>query len=108
MRETKKKIHFAWWVLLGLAIIIGIARGGINNAGGLFLTPVSEDLGIGMGQLTLYLSIASITTMIFLPIAGKMMAKYDIRLLLIVSIILQAGSFAMFGLMNSVWGWYLL
>ena len=108
MQETKKKIHFAWWVLLGLAIIIGIARGGINNAGGLFLTPVSEDLGIGMGQLTLYLSIASIVTMIFLPIAGKMMAKYDIRLLLIVSIILQAGSFAMFGLMNSVWGWYWL
>ncbi|WP_042348049.1 MFS transporter [Bacillus massiliigorillae] len=105
--KQKKKIHFAWWVLLGLSIMIGLARGGINNAGGLFLTPVTQDLGIEMGTLTLYFSISSIVTMIFLPIAGKMMAKYDIRSLLIGGIILQAGSFAMFGLMNSVWGWYI-
>lgn len=105
--DKKKKIHFAWWVLLGLSIMIGLARGGINNAGGLFLTPVTQDLGIGMGSLTLYFSISSIATMIFLPLAGKMMAKYDIRALLIAAIILQAGSFAMFGFMNSVWGWYI-
>ncbi|WP_233879872.1 MFS transporter [Virgibacillus halodenitrificans] len=108
MRGTKGKIHFAWWVLLGLSIMIGLARGGINNAGGLFLSPVSQDLGIGIGNLSIYLSISSIVTMLFLPLAGKMMAKYDIRGLLIVAIILQAGSFALFGLMDSVWGWYVL
>lgn len=108
MEKQKRKVHFAWWVLVGLAIVVGIARGGINSAGGLFLAPVSKDLDIGMGQLTLYLSIASIVTMLFLPLAGKMIAKYDIRLVLITSIVLQAGSFALFGLMNSVWGWYLL
>ncbi|WP_019241796.1 MULTISPECIES: MFS transporter [Bacillus] len=107
MNTTKKKIHFAWWVLLGLSIMIGLARGGINNAGGLFLTPVSNDLDISIGALSIYFSLSSIATMIFLPIAGKMMAKYDIRLLLIAGIILQAGSFAIFGLMNSVWGWYI-
>lgn len=103
----KKKIHYAWWILVGLAIMVGVAKGGIMNAGGLFLTPVTEDLGMGVGSLSLYFSISAIITMIFLPIAGKMMAKYDIRMLLIVAVILQAGSFAMFGLMNSVWGWYL-
>lgn len=107
MSEKKKKIHYAWWILLGLVIMVGLAKGGIMTAGGLFLAPVTKDLGIGMGSLTLYFSISSIVTMIFLPIAGKMMAKYNIRTLLVVSIILQAGSFAMFGLMNSVWGWYL-
>lgn len=105
--SKKKKIHFAWWLLAGLAIMVGIAKGGIMTAGGLFLTPVTEDLGIGMGSLSLYFSISSIVTMIFLPIAGKMMAKYDIRTILVIGVILQAGSFAMFGLMNSVWGWYL-
>lgn len=107
MSEKKKKIHYAWWILLGLIIMVGFAKGGIMTAGGLFLTPVTEDLGIGMGNLTLYFSISSIVTMIFLPIAGKMMAKYNIRTLLVISVILQAGSFAMFGFMNSVWGWYL-
>ena len=108
MQQKKKKIHFAWWVLLGLAIMMGVARGGINNAASLFLTPVSEDLGVGMGQLTLYLSVSSIAMMVFLPFAGKIMGKYDIRMVLIVSILLQGGAFALFGTMNSVWGWYLL
>ncbi|MBO0588140.1 MFS transporter [Sporosarcina sp. E16_8] len=104
---NKKKIHFGWWVLIGISLMLAFTRGGINSSGALFLTPVSEDLDIGMGSLTLYFSVSSIVTMLFLPIAGKMMAKYDIRLLLIAGVILQAGSFAMFGLMTSVWGWYL-
>jgi len=107
MSKQKKKIHYAWWVLLGIALMVGLARGGVMSAGGLFLSPVTEDLGIGMGSLSLYFSISAIITMIFLPFAGKLMAKFNIRAILIVGVILQAGSFAMFGLMNSVWGWYL-
>lgn len=107
MNHNKKKFHFAWLLLAGLALMVGVAKSGVMTAGGLFLTPVTEDLGIGMGSLSLYFSISSIVTMIFLPIAGKMMGKFDIRVLLIGGVILQAGSFAMFGFMNSVWGWYL-
>lgn len=107
MSENKKKIHYAWWILVGLCLIVGLGKGGLNNSSGLFLNPISKDLGIGMGNLSLYFSVSAIVTMIFLPIGGKLMAKYDTRLLLTVAIILQAGAFAMFGLMNSVWGWYL-
>lgn len=60
-----------------------------------------------MGKLNLYFSVAGVVTLLFLPFAGKIMAKYDIRLILIVAIILQAGAFAIFGLMKSVWGWYI-
>ncbi|MBP2001661.1 MFS family permease [Paenibacillus shirakamiensis] len=108
MSQNKKKIHFAWWLLLGVALMAGLAKGGINGIGGLFLAPVTKDLGIGVGSLSLYFSISSIVTMIFLPIAGKIMAKYNIKVVLIIGIILQAGSFGLFGLMNSVWGWYIL
>lgn len=108
MKQNKSKIHYAWWILLGLCIIVGLGKGGLNNSAGLFLTPITKDLGIGMGNLSLYFSISAIVTMIFLPIGGKLMAKYDTRLILIVGIILQAGSFALFGLMSSVWGWYTL
>lgn len=86
--------------------MVGLGKG-INNAAGLFLTPVSKDIGVGMGNLTLYLSVSAIVTMIFLPIGGKLMNKFDTKLLLTAAIILQAGSYAVFGLMNSVWGWYI-
>lgn len=106
MGTTKRKLHFAWLVLIGLCIMVGLGKG-INNAAGLFLTPVSKDIGVGMGNLTLYLSVSAIVTMIFLPIGGKLMNKFDTKLLLTAAIILQAGSYAVFGLMNSVWGWYI-
>ncbi|RUS47402.1 MFS transporter [Cohnella sp. AR92] len=108
MNQPKKKIHYAWWILVGLCIIVGLGKGGLNNSASLFLTPITEELGIGMGNLTLYFSVSAIVTMIFLPFGGKLMAKYDTRLVLIVGILLQAGAFATFGLMHSVWGWYLL
>ncbi|WP_317843070.1 MFS transporter [Ornithinibacillus gellani] len=107
MGQTKNKIHFAWFVLIGLCITVGLGKAALNNTAGLFITPISEDLGIGVGNLTLYLSISAVVTMFFLPIGGKIMAKYDARIVLTVAIILQAGSYAAFGLMNSVWGWYI-
>lgn len=108
MEKTKGKIHYAWWILVGLCVMVGLGKGVLNNSAGLYLPPVAKDLHIGMGSLTLYLSISSVVTLIFLPIGGKMLAKYNTRMLLTVAIILQAGAFAAFGLMRSVWGWYIL
>ncbi len=88
--------------------MVGLGKGALNNTAGLFISPVAKDLGVGIGNLTLYLSISSIVTLFFLPIGGKLMAKYNIKGLLIVAILLQAGSFAAFGLMSSIWGWYIL
>ncbi|MVP00673.1 MFS transporter [Paenibacillus lutrae] len=108
MNQNKRKIHYAWWILLGLCIMVGLGKGSLNNSAGLFLKQVSTDLGVGIGSLSLYFSVSAIVTMVFLPIGGKLMAKYDTRLILIAAIILQAGAFALFGLMSSVWGWYVL
>ncbi|MFS0841054.1 MFS transporter [Paenibacillus sp. 1P03SA] len=108
MSQNKGKIHYAWWILLGLCIMVGLGKGTLNNSAGLFLAQVSKDLGVGMGSLSLYFSVSAIVTMVFLPIGGKLLAKYDTRTLLSGAIILQAGAFALFGLMSSVWGWYIL
>ncbi|WP_413377231.1 MFS transporter [Alkalihalobacillus sp. 1P02AB] len=108
MSVNKSKFHYAWWILIALCIIVGLGKGGLNNSAGLFLSPVTQELGIGMGNLTLYFSVSAVVTMLFLPIGGKLMAKYDTRFILIIGIIFQAGAFALFGLMSSVWGWYIL
>lgn len=107
MTTAKKKIHYAWWTLVALCIIVGLAKGALTGSAGLFLPGATKELDILTGNLTLYFSISSIVTMIFLPIGGKILAKYDIRSVLIIAIILQAGSFVAFGFSNSVWGWYI-
>lgn len=104
----KNKFHYAWIILIALSIIVGIGKGALNNSAGLFLPGVTEELGVGMGKLTLYFSVSAVVTMLFLPIGGKLMARYDMRYIIVAGIILQAGAFALFGIMKSVWGWYLL
>lgn len=103
-----KKLHYAWIILLGVILIRGFAGGGINLTSGLFLSPVSNDIGVGIGTLSLYLSITSIVTVLWLPVAGKIVNKYDIRVIAVIGAILQALSFVALGFMNSVYGWYVL
>lgn len=110
MNKVKRRggIHYAWWILVAVSIIVGLGKGALNNTAGLFIPAVTEDLGFSVGQFTLYFSVAALVTLVFLPIGGKIMAKYDARQVVIGAIILQAGGVALFGLMSHVWGWYLL
>lgn len=104
----KRKLHYAWIILLAVILIRGFAGGGINTTSGLFLAPVSEEIGVGVGTLSIYLSITSIVLVLFLPLAGKLIHRFDIRMLAVAGAFLQALSFAAFGFLNSVYGWYLL
>lgn len=106
MRE--KRGYPAWRVLLGVILVRGASGGGINMTSSLFLLPVSQELGVGIGSLSISFSISSIAMVLFLPVAGKLMHRYDARLLAALGALLQAGSFAALGLMKSVYGWYAL
>lgn len=106
---TKRKtIHYAWVILLAVSLIRGIAGPGINASSGLFLLPVSTELGIGVGQLSLYLSVSSIAMLLFLPAAGKLFNRYDVKTMVLAGAVLQAGGFFLLGFMNHVWAWYLI
>lgn len=112
MAKSKRKIHYAWWTLVALCIMVGVGKGALNNSAGLFIPGITAPtsaggLGVSTGNLMIYFSIASIVTMIFLPFGGKILAKYDTRIVLITAMILQAGAFIAFGFSNSVWGWYI-
>lgn len=103
----KGKLHYAWLILLGAILIRGFA-GGINIVSALFLPPVAAELGVGIGNLSIYFSVTSIVMVLWLPIAGKLMNRYDIRIMVLAGALLQTLAFAGFGLMNRVYGWYLL
>ena len=104
----KKRQTQALLVLAGIILIRGFASGAINMTASLFLTPVSQELGMGIGTLSVYFSIMSVVIVLWLPLAGKLINRYPVRILVPVSAALQALSFAGFGLLTHVLGWYLL
>lgn len=107
MSKTKK-FHYAFVILIAVSLIRGFSGPAINASSGLFLTPVSNDLGIGIGQLSLYLSISSIATFLFLPLGGTLLNKVNVKWLAAGGVLLQAVAFIALGWMRSVWGWYIL
>lgn len=52
------------------------------------MTPVMADLGFGAGEFMIYFSISAAGTFVFLSIAGKLMEKHGIRLLLAAALVL--------------------
>lgn len=104
----RKRQTQALLVLTGIILTRGFAAGGINMTASLFLAPVSQEIGVGIGTLSLYFSIMSVVTVLWLPYAGKLINRYPVRILVLISAALQGLSFAGFGLMNHVLGWYLL
>lgn len=107
-KKIRNQMHYAWVILLAVSLIRGVAGPGINGSSGVFLSPVSAELGVGVGQLSLYLSVSSIATLLWLPMAGKLFHKYGVKTMVLAGALLQAGAFTMLGVMNNVWAWYLL
>lgn len=103
-----RRLHYAWIILLGVILVRGFAGGGINTTSGLFLAPVAADIGVGIGTLSIYFSIISIATVLFLPTAGRIINRFDIRAVAVAGAVLQALSVAALSLMDGVYGWYLL
>ena len=56
----KKGIHFAWFVLIGVLLMMGLCRGGINSGMGLFFQPISADMHIGVGEVAMMSSISAL------------------------------------------------
>ncbi len=106
MFRSNKKI-IPWLVLAGIIVIRGFASG-INAVSGLFLTPVTQELQIGIGTISLYFSVMSAVQVVWFSYAGKILNRYDVRIVTAVAAVLQTVTFAAFGLMNHVAGWYVL
>ncbi len=105
----KKENHYwlPWLVLTGTIIVRGFATG-LNTVSSLFLAPVSEELGTGIGTLSIYFSIISVVQIIWFSYAGRLLNKYDVRWVAAAAICLQAVAFGALGFMKHVAGWYVL
>ena len=74
---------------------------------GVFYVPVCSELGFTRSEFSLWVSIHSILGVFFLPVAGKIYAKYDFRIVLSVSVIACALAAGLMGTFRELWQFYL-
>ncbi len=105
---AKGGFHYAYLIVLSCIAITCLPCALVLSCAGIFFTPVSEYFGVARAQFTLYFSILNIAMMATLPVAGRLLAKRDARLVL--SICVALCGLGMFGMAacQAIWQFYIV
>lgn len=107
MTEQKKGIHYAWWIVVGCCFMQACCLGLMMNSAGIFYTPVTEDLGIGLGPLALYVTVYFFVTTFTYPFVARILPKYNINIVLSVAVAICCIAMGLMSTYTEVWQWYL-
>ena len=105
--KHKTNIHYAWLILITCCMMQGSGLGLISNCAGVFYSPVSQDLGVELGNFSFYRTLATMSQALVIPFVAKAFRKYDVRILVSVAAIVMGGSNILMGTFSELWQFYL-
>jgi MFS family permease len=106
MTNSKVSSNHYLIVATGIALCVGPSALTMNCAG-IFFTPVSEALGVGKGAFAFYMTVLCLAMFFTLPVAGKLMATQDVRVVLSAAVITVGASLFAMGFFDAVWQFYI-
>ncbi|MGI6736282.1 MAG: MFS transporter [Anaerovoracaceae bacterium] len=102
LRDERGKVYHGWKILIVGIIIVIFGYSCIITMSSLYVLPVTQDLGISVGDFSLYITIFSIVAIISLLILTKWMNKKYIKKIMIIAAICGGISFIGFAVAKSV------
>nr|WP_321463248.1 MFS transporter [uncultured Cohaesibacter sp.] len=91
-----------WWVVFGAVIGLLVGNGPVMQfTFGVFLKPISQDMGWDRGTISLALNAGLVLTGLATPIAGRLMDRYGIRTIALPAITIFALATASVSLVSS-------
>lgn len=104
--KTKPGFHYAWVIMLCGCAIVGINLGVYAYTIGNFFLPVSRELGVGIGSVSVYHTLASFASAFMFPVARKLMAKYNLRAVLTCATLSAIAAYAAMSQVTALWQVY--
>ena len=101
----KEKRHYAWAVLAACCVFC-FGFGMTANASGQFLVPVTSELGFGVGQFSLHMTLSGIVQVASMTMLSKVLEKADFRLLITGCYIVRLICSALMSTFRHLWQWY--
>lgn len=100
--------HYAYLIILSCIVIMCLPCALVLSCAGIFFTPVSDFFGVPKASFTLYFSVLNLAMMATLPLAGKLLAERDARLVLSMATVLCALGMVGMSLCQAMWQFYLV
>ena len=101
----KEKKHYAWVILVACCVFC-FGFGMTANSMGQFFVPVTRELGLGMGQFTMYMTFSGLIQVASMTMLNKMLDKVKLRVLLTCCFVVRLSCTALMGTFHHLWQWY--
>ena len=105
-KQKSGGIFYGWWIVVGCCFLQACCLGLMMNSAGIFYTPVTEDLGIGLGPLAMYVTVYFFVTPFTYPFVARILPKYNINVVLSIAVVICCVAMALMSTYTSVWQWY--
>jgi predicted MFS family arabinose efflux permease len=77
-----------WWIVFASALSHMVGQGAINIfAAGVFIGPITQELGIGRGVMSSAVGLSSVMTALTIPFLGRLIDRFSVRPILLISIV---------------------
>lgn len=90
-------------IILALCVILGLPSAMLINTASIFYPVISEDWGVATAAVSAWMSLCLLSCALFSPIIGRWMEKYDIRVLMVISILVEVCAFLIFSVVTEPW-----
>lgn len=104
----KSKIHPAWGILAACIMIQAGTIGILNNCMGLFYPSICEELGIGMGQISIFSTITQLVMAISIPYTVLLLKKRHMKYYLLTALLVCSFCFGVKGWLTQLYQFYIV
>lgn len=103
----RRRVHFGYLVVFTLVLTSFLPLSLGLSCAGIFYTAVANSLQVGVGTLSYYISILWASTLVFLPLCGRLLARIDARVCISGAIAIMALDFVFLSQVTTVFQFYL-
>lgn len=107
LKDENGKIYKGWWITFMGTMLMTFAYSGVVSVSGQFMLPVTEDLGLQIGDFSFWVTILSLTAIVILLFSGKIFKKTTIKKVMVTACICGVISFIGFATSNSLMQFYI-
>jgi MFS family permease len=97
-----RSLFYGWWVVAAFSVMTFISTG-IRHAVGPFLKPIVADLHLDRASFSLVIALSLLLYGVFMPIAGMLLDRFNVRLVTSVGTVLLVISLVMTAMVRNVW-----
>lgn len=107
VKENRKKIHYAWKIVIA-CILLKLGTGGaVASTVGNFVTPIVQDLGCEVSKFTMLVSIEAVSMALLYTFAAKMLITKPIGLVMGIATLAETIGVLLMATYQSVYMFYL-